>query len=65
MFNPSTEVQLVHDPFGSEELGLGLGFAVWDGSHYVLASKLCNDDRLFFPPFEPLPPPESESGEGE
>ena len=65
VFNPSINIELINDPTESENLGLGLGLAVWDGSHYVLASKLCNDDRLFFPPFEPLPPPESESGEGE
>ena len=51
VFNPSTEVQLVHDPTQAEPLGFGLGFAVWDGAKYVLISRLCNDTRIFLPAF--------------
>lgn len=39
IYNPSTEIELTE--------GLRQGWAIWDGSRYVLISKLCGDNRAF------------------
>ena len=46
IFNPTTETELRD--------GLRLGWAIWDGSEYVLVSKLCRDTRDFEEP-DPFP----------
>lgn len=42
VLNPSTEVILKE--------GLRLGWPIWDGSAYVVISKLCGDNREFVEP---------------